>query len=391
MKICMLVHQNYFQDERVRRYTESLIEQENSVDVICPSNPQYTGMIQDASVGVYTIPVVHKSNGSPRELLWEYFRAFLLYFFKLTRLFFKHHYQIIHVHNMPDALVFAAIIPRLFGTKVILDIHDPMPEFFQSKFGSDKGSVFARLIRLEEKISIWFVNAVIAANHNFRDNLVQRGVPENKITVVRNFPNRALYDPSKYVRQLVENRYLLMYPGTIAPRYGLDVAIRGVKLLAPKYPQLQLWIIGPDSDHKTELIQLTQELQVGDRVKFFPPVPSNQVAERLAQADAGIYPAIPDAHMDIAIPTKVLEYTVMKLPVIASRLTVIEQLFPEGLAYLFSPGNVQEFADTVERVLTNPEEVKQKLADIERELLPVWTWHEEVKKYFDLLSTLANK
>lgn len=389
MKICMLVHQNFFQDERVRRYTESLLDQGNSVDVICPSNPQYSGMIQGAKAGVHTIPVVHKSNGRTRELLWEYFRALILYFLKLTGLYLKNHYQIIHVHNMPDALVFAAIIPRLFGAKVILDIHDPMPEFFQSKFASGNGGFFARIIRLEEKISIWFVNAVIAANHNFRNNLILRGVPEGKITVVRNFPNRMLYDPAKYVRQPAENRFLLMYPGTIAPRYGLDVAIRGVKLLAEKFPQLELWIIGPDSEHKTELIQLTQELQVGERVKFFPPIPSNQVAERLAQADAGVYPAIPDAHMDIAIPTKVLEFTVMGLPVIASRITVIEQLFPAGLAYLFTPGSVQEFADCVEQVISNPDEVKQKLANIEKELLPLWTWDAEAEKYFALLTNLV--
>jgi hypothetical protein len=37
-------------------------------------------------------------------------------------------YNLVHVHNMPDVLVFEAFIPRVCGARVILDLHDPMPE-----------------------------------------------------------------------------------------------------------------------------------------------------------------------------------------------------------------------------------------------------------------------
>ena len=44
-------------------------------------------------------------------------------------------YDLIHVHSVPDFEVFAALWPKLRGSKIILDIHDIIPEFYASKFG----------------------------------------------------------------------------------------------------------------------------------------------------------------------------------------------------------------------------------------------------------------
>jgi len=52
----------------------------------------------------------------------------------IARRQFSTRYQLIHVHSVPDFLVFAAIVPKLLGTPVVLDIHDVLPEFYASKF-----------------------------------------------------------------------------------------------------------------------------------------------------------------------------------------------------------------------------------------------------------------
>ena len=49
----------------------------------------------------------------------------------------------IHVHSVPDFLVFAALVPKLLGARIILDIHDILPEFYASKFGASKDSRLA--------------------------------------------------------------------------------------------------------------------------------------------------------------------------------------------------------------------------------------------------------
>ena len=75
----------------------------------------------------------------------------------------------------------------------------------------------------------------------------------------------------------------------------------------------------------------------------------------MARADVGIYTAYPDPHMNIATPTKVLEYMQMGLPVVAARLPILEQMFDDDSIRFFTPGNVEEFADAVLELRASPE------------------------------------
>ena len=61
--------------------------------------------------------------------------------FLLMRRHVKARYQLIHVHSVPDFLVFAAWFPKLTGAKIILDIHDLLPELYAGKYGTDHNSV----------------------------------------------------------------------------------------------------------------------------------------------------------------------------------------------------------------------------------------------------------
>ena len=51
----------------------------------------------------------------------------------------RHRYDLIYIHNMPDILVFSALVPKAFGAKVILDQHDPMPELMMTIFNLKAG------------------------------------------------------------------------------------------------------------------------------------------------------------------------------------------------------------------------------------------------------------
>ena len=392
MKVCMLVHQNYFRDQRVIRYADSLLEQGHQVDAVCPMNRKLDYLKKDSPVHVNTIPVYHGASSSVLAYLLEYGVAFLLYFIVMTFRYIIRGYDVIHVHNMPDFLVFAALIPRIFGARIILDIHDPFPEFYQSKFNASSDGKLLKMFLFEERISINFVHAVITANDNFKTNLINRGIGEEKITVVRNFPDRSVYDREKCA-QLVKkdsDKFILIYPGTIAPRYGLHVAIQGVAMLKAEYSNMELRIIGPETEYKQELRDLVDQLDAGEVVKIMPAVQMEEVPVLLAGADLGIYPAFPDPHMDIAIPTKVLEFTVMGLPVIASRLTVIEQLFANGSVYIFSPGNAEQFADLLRDCLLHSGKLEQTKQINDAALLPEWNWAVERERYFTLIQQLEN-
>jgi glycosyltransferase involved in cell wall biosynthesis len=293
---------------------------------------------------------------------------------------------------MPDFLVLTAIVPKILGAKLILDIHDPMPEFYMSKFSKRNRGFGVLLIRMQEKLSSLVAHGVITANSNFKRNLVKRGIPSNKITVIRNIPDSRIFNRGAYAKK--DNRgddcFTLIYHGTIAPRYGLYVAIRSLPLLIPKIPQLRFVIIGQPVEHVGELVRLAKQLDVSSSVQFKPPVPIEEVPMEIMQADVGIYPAISDPHMSVAIPSKVLEYAVMGIPIIASRLKVLEDLFTDSAILFFEPGAESEFANRVLELYNN----KKRRDELVRNADSIFTlkssWKSESTKYFKVLNYLLS-
>jgi glycogen synthase len=119
----------------VRRYAETLAKRGDKVDVIAISGRnQQLGMEETSGVTVYTIQHRELNERHKWAYAWRVFRFLLASSALLTRLHDRNRYDLIHVHNMPDFLVFAAWYPKLTGVKLILDIHDIVPELFVSKF-----------------------------------------------------------------------------------------------------------------------------------------------------------------------------------------------------------------------------------------------------------------
>jgi glycosyltransferase involved in cell wall biosynthesis len=390
MKICMIVHKNYYADPRVKRYVNSLLNLGVSVDVICIS--EHDGRFHEKLdlLTVHTISLGHH-HSSRTYYLFEYGLAFIFYFFKLTLLHLKNHYDVIHIHNAPDFLVFTALLPKLSGARIILDIHDPMPELYLTKFGGNINGFISRAIQFQEKISCSMANSVITVNSMVRANLEKRGIPASKIRVVKNVPSLLLFDRRAYTNQrhLTKDSFILIYPGTLAPRYGLEISIKALVELIPKIPQICLVIIGGgNSSYKETLVQLAHQLGVISHVQFCSPVPVEEIPCILAGADVGIYPALCSPHMNIATPTKVLEYAYMGIPIIASRLSILEDLFGNSAIKYFEPGNDKHFAECVLELFETPALREELVRNADRVCKQENSWEDEFKVYISTINQL---
>ncbi|KAA3647814.1 MAG: glycosyltransferase family 1 protein [Chloroflexi bacterium] len=387
-RICMLVHQDFFRDARVKRYTDALLERGAEVDVICVrSGDAEQPVSYHENLKVYPIPMKRGYRGVVDYLL-EYTWGFLLYFLRLTSLSLRRRHQAIHVHNMPDFFVFTTAVPKMLGAEIILDIHDPMPEFYASKFERSMDSWMVRIMRWQEHLSARVADVMVTVNDAVKHNLSLRGIPDQKITVVSNFP-----DPHIFVRQPAaqgeESPFTLIYPGTLASRYGLHVAINALPQIRQSIPGVCLVLLGHQVDYVKELEDLAQELQVADCVDIRDVVPIGQVPAAMAQADLGIYPALYDIHMDVATPTKVLEYAMMGLPILATRLSGIEAIFDDAAVSYVPPGNVEAFAQAVIDLHADPGKRAELVKQADVEFTSTHSWAQEFNKYVDLLRSLG--
>lgn len=392
LRVCMVVLNNYYKDGRVRRYAESLADHGAVVDVLC-SKTETPKNAYRSDIRVYAIPLRHSSN-SLIGYLFEYSLALLLFSIWLVPLQVRRRYDVIHIHNMPDHLVFCGLFSRLLGARLLLDFHDPMPEFYQSKYDDSQGHILQKLLAVQERVSARLADAVIAANSNFKKNLIARGTPAEKITVIHNFADTQTFDRNRFPRAAgseAHARFVLIYPGTIAARYGLDLPIRAASTLAKKIPGLLIRIVGPSNDYSQQLEALASELQIESHVEILPAVAAHEVPRLMAQADIGIYPALPGPHMSIATPTKVLEYAQMGLPIVASRLPALEQFFDEDSVRFFKAGDVNEFTAAIGELWSSPELRASLVKQADEKFVRQRTWQRECDTYFGLLDRLIAK
>ena len=99
----------------------------------------------------------------------SYLEFFFRCLLKITWLQLEKRYRVMHVNNMPDFFVFCSLLPKRMGAKVILDIHDPMPNTFASKFQKEENGLPFKLLLWEQQISASFADQVITVHDPIKD------------------------------------------------------------------------------------------------------------------------------------------------------------------------------------------------------------------------------
>ena len=137
------------------RYAEALAKRGDSVDVIAIKvNPAHPDTEIMGSVHVHRLLLrSRKLQQGKLSYLLPILKFWLSSSLWLAKSHTHRRYDFIHVHNVPDFLVFAAWWPRMFGAKIILDIHDIVPEFYASKFKRSADSFVVKALKKVERAS----------------------------------------------------------------------------------------------------------------------------------------------------------------------------------------------------------------------------------------------
>ncbi|NHZ70231.1 MAG: glycosyltransferase, partial [Proteobacteria bacterium] len=180
MRIASVAFTNYDADPRVRRMSEALVERGDSVTAVTLRQPGQSRRRRVGGVRVYTIDITQYQGSSFAPYIWQYVRFLFAAMWLLTRLHLRDRFDVIHVNNMPDFIVFAALPAKLLGAKVILDLHDPMPELFAAKFEAGSKHPAVRIVTLVERISIGFADRAICVQQVHLETFVSHGNPIEK-------------------------------------------------------------------------------------------------------------------------------------------------------------------------------------------------------------------
>jgi len=385
----MIVHAYYLKDARVRRYAEALAGEGHRVDVYCLREGNEALIEKKLGVSIYRIKVTRK-RGNKLAYLGEYAKSLLLFFIRINIAGLAgRRYDLVHIHNFPNLLVFSAIVQKYQGAKLILDVHDPMPELFQSKFRIMRESLLLKILELEEKLSLKFADYIITAAHSFENILIRRGCPPEKISVIVNSPDDTFWRPLPVLKK---DGFEVLYIGTIAERYGLNTLLDAAAILRDRgtIPNLKIKIIPKilnEGEYFYTLLKDVRRKGLSDLVELAEPVPHDQMPMVIAGCDVSVYTPLPDVYMDIALSIKIPEVIASGKPIVASKLSVLLRYFGEDGLYFFDPGDAVQCADRITDIYMNPQGAEEKVGRA-RAALRAIDRGRQIKTYFALIESI---
>lgn len=386
-KICMLAYTYYLHDARVRREAGTLAKHGFEVDCFCLRAKGQLKCEQVNGVRLYRLPL-SKYRGSSRMMYaLAYVWFFVLSFFAVTKFYFKRRYHVIQYHTLPDFIIFSGIIPKAFGAKLVLDMHEVMPEFYVSKFGFGMSHPLVKVLKLLERMSVWFAHAVIVINDPIKRLLLKRCKPKSSITVVMNTADESIFTSGHRRHSGRSKGFIAMYHGTLTYLYGVDIAIRAIAKLKGKIPDLEFRIFGSETE-MDKLKDLADELGVSDNVVFMGRVGMDAIPKYIAETDIGVVPTVKDGYIDMSFSNKLAEYVSMKTPTVATRLRSTLEYFTEDAISYFESRDVDALASKILELYMNPQ---KRLLQAEKAFQQYQgiRWAVMKKRYVGLIESLV--
>lgn len=393
-RVAMVMFSYYPDDPRPRRALDALVREGMLVDMICLRGEGSPAREVQGSVDVFRVPLKRRRGGM-LAYLYQYAAFILISSAILALRCVTRGYDLVYIHNMPDILVLSALAPKMLGAKVILDLHDPMPELMMTIFDLDKDSLSVRLLRRIEKWSVACADAVITVSVTFKRVFSARSCCPEKIEVVMNSPDGEIFPFRAPASQGSANRdmskpFVIMYHGSLVERNGLDLAIEALALVRVSLPTAELRIYGQSTPFLDRVVDLAKSKGLQGVVHYFGPRRLEDLVGEIETCDVGVIPNHRNSFTDINTPTRIFEYLALGKPAIAPRTSGIQDYFHSDSLIFFESGDAQDMARSIEYVFAHPVEVID-IVSRGQEVFRGHSWQKERQRLVGVVSRLLDK
>jgi glycosyltransferase involved in cell wall biosynthesis len=364
-----------------------------SVDMIClRENKEEAKHEVFNGVNIQRVPV-NKRRGGVLGYLYQYAAFLLMSSWIIAVRSLSRRYDLVYVNNMPDFLVLSGLIPKLFGAKVLLDIHDPMPELMMTIFELPKDARSVDLLKVEEKWSIRLADAVVTVNQACARIFASRSCASKKITVVMNSPDENIFK-FRDVRpvsgaQRGRKPFVIMYHGSLVERNGLELAIKAFARARATIPNAELRIYGSRNAFLDRMMEMVKSQGMEDSVHYLGPKPLEKIVQAIEESDVGVIPNLRNIFTELNTPTRIFEYLALGKPVITPRAPGITDYFDEESLVFFELGDDADLARKMEFVFNRPERTVE-ITKRGQEVHQAHMWREERLKLIGLMTRLLS-
>jgi PEP-CTERM/exosortase A-associated glycosyltransferase len=305
--------------------------------------------------------------------------------------------DILHAHSPALNAIAALRVGRKLGIPVVYEIRAFWEDAAVDHGTSTEWGIRYRLTRAMETYALRRADAVTTICEGLRSDIVARGIPQMKVTVIPNAVNIEDFNPGgKADPQLAKNlgldrKVVLGFVGSFYAYEGLNVLLQALPTLLNKNSDIRVLLVG-GGPQDTELKALARQLGIQDRVLFIGRVPHNEVQRYYNLIDVLVYPRLRMRLTDLVTPLKPLEAMAQGRLVVASDVGGHLELIEDGkTGILFEAGNPQALADKVLALLEAPahwtmlRQAARHFVENER------NWHSSVVRYRGIYNGLVKR
>lgn len=340
-------------DRRVWQESCALRDAGYEVVVICPKMRGYTQAEETLDgIQIYRHWISQEAGGfigffsEYTSALWGEMRL-------AWKAFRRHRFKVIHLCNPPDLLFLIAWPFKLFGVRIIYDVHDLWPEMFEAKFG--KRGLFYWAVRLSERMTYACADVVLATNNSVRDAAISRGKkPAQKVFVVRTAPKIAAHHAAPNPELKKNRRFLAGYVGVMGDADGVNYLIEAASHLVHRLGRndIQFLLMGTGPEY-ADLVRLRDELKLAEFVDMPGRVSNEFLFSALQTIDLGVSCDPINSYNNHCTMNKVLEYMTFAKPQVMFDLK--EGRASAGEAAVYVPENsAVRLAEGIVKLLDDP-------------------------------------
>ncbi|WP_122088164.1 glycosyltransferase family 4 protein [Halalkalicoccus subterraneus] len=298
--------------------------------------------------------------------------------------------DVYHFHD-PELLLVGALLARRTDGKVIYDAHEYYPDaiYMREWIPMPIRWPLSRAFPYVESAFARELDAIITADEPTAEAFRRRG--HERVVTIRNFPRIESISVEPSVER--DHDQLLAYVGQLSPERGLFRMLRLVaQLRETTNEDVGLWLLGEFKNDETErrAHDLIAEHDLEASVRLFGRVEYEAVVSVLAATDVGLA-LIDTERCRRNVPTKLFEYMLAGLPVVATSGRSIRRYLDESLGAFVPEDDTETQASVVAELLADEARMKRMGKRAAETVRTDYAWEREADRLLDLYEKLLGE
>jgi PEP-CTERM/exosortase A-associated glycosyltransferase len=295
--------------------------------------------------------------------------------------------DILHAHSPVLNALPAMAISRQYRLPLVYEVRAFWEDAAVDHGTSREGGLRYRATRAVESFALRHASHVTTICEGLRGDILTRGVPAEKVTVIPNAVDAAKFTPlgpkdAELEDELgLKGKKVIGFLGSFYAYEGLMLLVNAMPGILQRIPEARLLLVGGGSQREA-LEARVAELGIGEAVIMTGRVPHAEIDRYYSLVDVLAYPRLSMRLTDLVTPLKPLEAMALKKPVVASDVGGHKELIRDGeTGVLFKAGDEQSLIDATVRLLGDSTlwpkltEAGRRYVDEER------TWARSVARY----------